>query len=116
VAADAVAARAHRDEQVALAGETDRSDDVGDAGAACDAGRAAVDRTVPDRAGLVVAFVFAADHRPVDRVPQSLVVAGRHHRGGFCSHATTVRGRRRGRLDRISNQAVRISNLPLTRG
>ena len=68
MAADAVAAGAHRDEQIALAGEADRGGDVGDAGAAGDAGWAAVDRAVPDRAGLVVAFVFGADHRAVDGV------------------------------------------------
>ena len=68
VAADAVATGAHRDKQITLAGEADRGDDVGDAGAAGDPGWAAVDRAVPDRAGLVVAFVFGADHRAMDGV------------------------------------------------
>ena len=66
--ADAVATRAHRYEQISLACEVDRRDDVGDAGAAGDPGWAAVDRAVPDRAGLVVAFVLGADHRAVDGV------------------------------------------------
>jgi hypothetical protein len=52
-----VAAGAHANQQITLAREADRGDDVGNTGAADDAGRAAVDRAVPDRAGLVVAFV-----------------------------------------------------------
>ena len=55
VAADAVATGAHADQQIALAGEADRGDDVGDTGAAGDAGRMAVNRAVPDPAGSVVA-------------------------------------------------------------
>jgi hypothetical protein len=68
VAADTVAAGAHANQQITLACEADRRDDVGDAGAADDAGWSAVDRSVPDRAGLVVAFVFGTDHRAVDGV------------------------------------------------
>ena len=68
VAADAVAAGAHANQQIALAGEADRGSDVGDAGAADDPGWAAVDRAVPDRSGFVVAFIFGADHRAEDGV------------------------------------------------
>ena len=60
--ANAVATGAHRDEQIALARVANGRDHVGDAGAAHDAGRPAVDRAVPDRAGLVVAIFVGADH------------------------------------------------------
>ena len=66
VAADAVTARSHRHLESALAGEADRGDDVGDSGAARDAGRAAVDRAVPDPARGVVALVARADHGAVE--------------------------------------------------
>jgi hypothetical protein len=68
VAADAVATGAHANQQITLAGEADRGDDVGDAGAPGDARWAAVDRAVPDRAGLVIALVVGTDHQAVDRV------------------------------------------------
>ena len=66
MSADAVATGAHGNRQSALTGEPDRGDDVGDAGAAGDAGWAAVDGAVPDRAGFVVVFVIGADHRALE--------------------------------------------------
>ena len=77
VAADAVAAGAHRHLEIALAREANRRDDVGDSGAACDAGRAAVDRAVPDRARGVVALVVGQDQGSADGVAQALQVGGR---------------------------------------
>jgi hypothetical protein len=74
VTADAVAAGAHRHQQVALAGEANRGDDIGDSRAAGDAGRAAVDRSVPDRARSVVARVSGKDHRAPKAGAQALDV------------------------------------------
>src|SRR4029077_2312506 len=91
VAADAVATGAHANQEITLACEVDRGDDVGDACAAGDAGWAAVDRAVPDRAGLVVAFVFGADHRAGDGGACNAGCGGGRHRCRFGSHATTVR-------------------------
>jgi hypothetical protein len=116
VAADAVAAGAHRDKQIVLAGEVERGDDVGDAGTAGDPAGSSVDSAVPDRAGLVVAFVVGSDHRAVNGVAETPVVGGRRHPCRFRSHATTVRRCVAARLDRISNQAVRIPNLRPVRG
>ena len=114
---DAVAAGAHRHKQVTLAREANRRDDVGDSGAASDEGGAAVDRTVPDRARGVVAFVVGIDHRAADRVAQTLEVGGRRRQccrlGGHVADATRVS---RHGLDRISNQVVRIPNLDSIRG
>src|SRR5262245_66487417 len=62
VARDSVAARAHTDQQITLACEADRGDNVRHAGAAGNASWTAVDRAVPDRASLVVPLVFGADH------------------------------------------------------
>jgi hypothetical protein len=62
VSADTVAAGADADEQGPLTGEADRRDDVGDAGAAGDAGGAPVDGAVPDRACGVVAVVAGTEH------------------------------------------------------
>ena len=53
--ANPVATGAHRDEQIALARVANGRDHVGDAGAARDAGRPAVDRTVPDPATRLIA-------------------------------------------------------------
>ena len=53
--ADPVASGAHSDEQIALARVANRRDHVGDAGAARDPGRPAVDRAVPDPATGVIA-------------------------------------------------------------
>lgn len=73
VTSDAVAAGAHCHQQLPLAGEANRGDDVGDSRAAGDAGGAAVDRSVPDRAR-VVARVGGQDHRAANAGAQALDV------------------------------------------
>ena len=60
-AGDVVAAAAHRDQQVVVAGEAHGADHVGDAAAADDQPGPAVDRGVPDRAGDVVARILGQD-------------------------------------------------------
>jgi hypothetical protein len=57
-----VLAAADGDDELLGARELDRAHDVGDAGAAHDQRRAAVDRSVPDRARGVVAVIAGADH------------------------------------------------------
>ncbi len=61
-AGDAVAAAADGDDELLLAGEAERSDDVVSAGRLHDQRRPPVDRAVPDRARRVVAGVVRADH------------------------------------------------------
>jgi hypothetical protein len=58
---DAVAAAAHRHDQVLAAGELERTHDVGDSGAARDERWPAVVGGVPDRAPLVVVVVAGPD-------------------------------------------------------
>jgi hypothetical protein len=113
VTPDAVAAGADRHRQLALAREANGRDDVGDPAAERDAGGMAVDRSVPDRASGVVARVARQHHLAAERVCKSLEPDLIDRLGG---HAATVRGASRRRLDRLSNQAVRISNLALIRG
>ena len=80
VTADAVAAGAHRYQQVSPAGEVNRGDDIGDSRAASDAGGAAVDRSVPDRTRGVVARVGGKDHRAAEAGAQVLDFDGRRLR------------------------------------
>ncbi len=56
-----VPAAADGDEQVVVAGEVDRGDDVGDVGALGDERRVLVDHRVVDRARLVVARIAGLD-------------------------------------------------------
>ena len=88
--ADAVAAGAHRHKEATLAREANRRDDVRDSGAASDAGGAAVDRTVPDRARRVVAFVVGTEHSAAERAAQKLEVGARRTqcRRGHVADAT----------------------------
>jgi hypothetical protein len=58
-----VAAASHGDEKIALTRETDGGPDIGCAGAARDERGMTIDRTVPDRAGLVVPRVAGTDER-----------------------------------------------------
>ena len=79
--ADPVATGAHRDEQIALARVANGRDHVGDAGAARDAGRPAVDRAVPDPAALVIADArrqqqLAAQHARPDSSSPSVPRCG----------------------------------------
>ena len=89
VAADAVAAGAYGDQQIALAGEADRRDDVGDAGAAGDAGRTAVNRAIPDPAGSVVAGARRQQQLSAERSAE-LVERDRLPGRCLCSHASNV--------------------------
>jgi hypothetical protein len=70
-AGDAVAAAADRDRELLLAGEADRSGDVGCARGAGDELRVAVDHPVPDDACLVVAGVVAADDLPGEHIGEA---------------------------------------------
>jgi hypothetical protein len=56
-----VAAASDRDEQVALARETDGGPDIRGAGATCHQPGTPIDRAVPDRAGGVVLGVAGTD-------------------------------------------------------
>ena len=72
-AGDAVAAAAHGDRQVVAAGEADRGDHVGWAGAPHDeCGPAAVVGTVPDPARLLVAVLAGGEDLAADGFPQLL--------------------------------------------
>jgi hypothetical protein len=75
VPADPVAAAAHRDEQVALARETDGRDHVGHPCAAQDRSGTAVDRAVPDLACVVVSAIPWTDDLALDQLPQSPEIA-----------------------------------------
>ena len=68
--ADPVATGAHRDEQIALARVANGRDHVGDAGAARDAGRPAVDRAVPDPATGVIVDARRQQQLAAQRAPQ----------------------------------------------
>ena len=70
MSADSVATGAHRDDQIALARVANGRDHVGDAGAACDPGRPAVDRAVPDPATGVIAGACRREQLAAQRVPQ----------------------------------------------
>jgi len=61
-----VAAAAHGDYEVPLAGEPHGGPDVGDAGAARDERWSAVDGTVPDAAGGLVWRIACADQLPTE--------------------------------------------------
>jgi hypothetical protein len=58
-----VAAASHCHKQTALPRETDGGLDIGGAGTARDEPGTTIDRTVPDRAGLVVPRVAGTDER-----------------------------------------------------
>ena len=65
-AGDVVTASSHRNHELAFAREPDRGDDVGDAGAARDESRAAIDRSIPDAPrgvvwGIARAYQLAAE-------------------------------------------------------
>jgi hypothetical protein len=89
--ADSVATGADRDEQVALAREAHSRDHVGNACAARDAGRTAVDRAVPDPAGGVVAGAGREQQLSAERFAE-LVEGGRLQRRCLRpgSHASNV--------------------------
>ena len=72
VAGDVVAAAADRHEQLVLAGEGDRGDDVGAPGAAGDQGRAAIDHGIEDLAGGVVVRVAGAQQLAAQARPERL--------------------------------------------
>ncbi len=111
VTADAVAAGAHRHRQVSLAGEANRGDDIGHSRAAGDAGGAAVDRSVPDRARCIVARVGGQDHRAANAGAQALDSNRRLLRPRPGSHASNVGLRGPGPLVLLSNQPVRVTDL-----
>ena len=70
VTANPVATGAHRHEQLALARVANGRDHVGDAGAAHDAGRPAVDRAVPDPATAVIVEARRQQQLAAQRAPQ----------------------------------------------
>jgi hypothetical protein len=76
VPGDAVATGADGDQQVALAREAHRGDHIGHACAAGDAGRAAVDRAVPDLAGSVVTGARRQDELAAEGFRERLEVGG----------------------------------------
>jgi hypothetical protein len=60
VAGDVVATRSHGEEQVLVAGEVDRVDDIRRPSALHDQRRSTVDESIPDRTSVVIGFIFGA--------------------------------------------------------
>src|SRR5581483_3280640 len=83
VAAEVVAAAAHRDLQSLLTAEPDRGGDLGGAGAARDRGRVAIDVTVPDRAGRVIFRVGRRDHLAREPRPKDVDFAVAYLNHGY---------------------------------
>ena len=72
VAGDVVTARLDREEQVLLAGEVNRVDDIRRSSALHDQRRPTVDESIPDRASVVIGFILRAQDGSPDPAHECL--------------------------------------------